>query len=100
VKTIHKAKLSIGQNTISVQIERGACVLFVGVDGRDDLCIWYLANTSSHARDRSVSVYGTGHAMPDLPENYLGSGITRDGYVWHVFSEHLMLQSELTNGNL
>lgn len=49
--------------------------------------LWALTNPSDHNRDRNVHIFGTGHPIPDVALEFIGTAVMSDGLVWHVFAE-------------
>lgn len=53
--------------------------------------IWALVQDTLALKSRRIHIVGTGNGMPELPVganvNHLGTVLTPDGFVWHVFEE-------------
>jgi len=66
--------MPIGAQILSVQEQHGSLVL------------WALVNPTAYDVRREISMYGTGHAVPDEPGRYIGTVQQADGdLVWHFF---------------
>lgn len=91
--TIWKFPLTIGVTTITVPenpawtaAKESFVPLSVAMQ-HGELQMWAMVDPSASAkRVIVVTVYGTGHPMPDKPGIFVGS--VQDGpYVWHVFAQ-------------
>lgn len=86
MKTIWKYPLEITDEQV-VEMPQGANILSVQSQG-SQLCLWAIVfpNRAS-MRERTITIYGTGHAMrTDCEEKFLAT-VQQDGgaLVWHVF---------------
>ncbi len=69
-----------------IYMPEGAKVLHVG-NQHDEITLWALVDPDSDLEERWFLVVGTGHSMPDAEFDHLGTVITHDKFVWHVFEE-------------
>ena len=83
-KTIWKTPINF--DTESIKVPRGAQLLTVKMQKRVPT-IWHLSDPNEPcASTVPITIYGTGHDMPDDPGTYLGTFMTDGGsFVWHVF---------------
>lgn len=66
--------------------ESAKCVHVEAQDGSG--CMWWLVDTGSQPIERTFMTVGTGHPVPDIPLEYLGSYQLQDGrFVAHVFEK-------------
>ena len=49
------------------------------------LCLWALVNPYAPKSRRSILVFGTGYVIDDSEDNFVGTTVMSDGFVWHVF---------------
>lgn len=81
--TIWKYELEPGKNLL--KMPAGAKPLTVQTQGGTPT-MWALVKEDAPPEHRIISIYGTGHKMPDHPGVYLGTFQMSDGaLVWHVF---------------
>lgn len=76
LKVEHIQQVMLPQNAkiLSVQVQAGT------------LCIWAQIDEVNALEDRTIEVFGTGHAMSDEPRRYIGTVQMHGGaLVWHVF---------------
>ena len=68
-------------------------VIHVGIDPKiNEVCVWIEHSTDTTGegwRRVEYRIFGTGFEMDDDGSVHVGSCITRDGYVWHVFGRVL-----------
>lgn len=67
-----------------------AKVLSVGkqvaeVNGEEMIVVWALVHENNPMVRRSFEVFNTGVPLSALPEEFLGTVISSNGIVWHVF---------------
>lgn len=76
---------AVGENEITMPF--GARIISVGHDGNDELCVWAIVDDSLEPAPRGLFVAPTGVSIsPDETDgSFLGSSVSLDGYVWHVF---------------
>jgi len=71
---------------IELPVESYFC--HVGIDHQGDVCLWYSVSTNPHYSKeiRTFRVYVTGEIIPSDNRNcFMGTVITKDYLVWHVF---------------
>ena len=74
ITTEERLQLPVGASLLSVAEQHGRLVL------------WALVTPTNALETRRVSVYGTGHPMPDNPGLFIGSAVMMQGeLVLHVF---------------
>lgn len=79
-------KYTLDANT-TIDTPDGAQFLSVHEQGAS-ICVWALVDPSRPMTPRRLSVYGTGHPMPDDPGTYVGTALCDGGrYVFHVFED-------------
>lgn len=62
-----------------------ACVLSVHAQ-HDQICIWAMVNPDTPLSPRHFNVFGTGHPLPEVPGNFLGTVLLHGGdLVMHVY---------------
>ena len=82
MNTIYKYPIRSDQNMYEFPV--GATFLHVAFQG-DTLCLWALVDSNvSTLETRCISVFGTGHEIPDEATRYLGTA-HQPPYVWHVW---------------
>ena len=97
-KVIHKYPLisSISAITRTIPLLPDTEVLHAGIDGNGDICIWVLTMQQElyngvevyNTIDRMFEVFATGETIPEdmgTDRKYIGTAITKNGFVWHVF---------------
>jgi len=82
MKRIFKYPLSVG--ACAIQTHAGATLLTVAAQGEIPH-VWAIVDDSAPAAVRMIAVYGTGWELPDSLGVYVGTAVTRQGFVWHVF---------------
>lgn len=83
-KEIWKYKIGLTDRQ-SVIMQSGPKILFVGVQG-ESIYLWAEVDPETTKQPRLISVYGTGHAMPDNPGRYIGTFMLDFGrFVFHVY---------------
>jgi len=83
-KRIWKYEIRLAERQ-SVEMPSGAKVLFVGVQV-PNICLWAEVDPEAEKQIRLVSVFGTGHPMPDDPGSYIGTFMLHGGaLVFHVY---------------
>lgn len=66
--------MPIGAKILTVQEQHGSLVL------------WAIVDPTAEDIAREIVMYGTGHAVPDNPGQYIGTVQQADGaLVWHFF---------------
>lgn len=81
-RTIYKFELTPGQ---PLRMTVGAKVLAVGNQG-ERFMLWAELDLNREPEERFVTVYGTGHRLPDDPGRYLGTAQFADGsLVFHAY---------------
>lgn len=86
--TIYKYKLNkSGINQIQMPMD--ASVISVGLDPKDDICIWAIVDTEKNMDTRTFFVAGTGwditEELLEFSEiNYLGT-VKQGSFMWHIF---------------
>ena len=83
MSTIYKYPLQPGNNEIMAPA--GARLLAVQMQNGTP-CLWALVDPTQPPRRIVLSIYGTGHGMPDAPGQYVGTFQMECGaLVWHLF---------------
>lgn len=86
-KTIHKYPL-IFTGSGAIETPEWWHPVLVGIDPTGAPCVWALVDTDHMMIRRSLMIFGTGHSIPALIGDHLGSFV--DGaFVWHVFDRGL-----------
>ena len=96
MKTIWKYPLNLGFNGQRIRFRKGAKILKADMQG-DAICIWALVDDAEKEEWREITIYGTGHRIPDeLVDRLSFIDTVMDGaYVWHVFElQNISNQSE------
>lgn len=81
-RVIYKFKLDLMDLQL-VSMSRGANVLCAQMQG-DDICMWAEVDTDTKKCIRKVFVIGTGHPVPNLETQYIGT-VQHNNYVWHIY---------------
>lgn len=82
MKTIWKFPLTIDDEQV-VEMPRSSVPLSVALqDGT--VCLWAEVITEFPLRKAHISIRGTGHAVPDEYERFMGS-VQQGPFVWHIF---------------
>lgn len=83
---IHKHTLRFDEDTIP--IGPSAVFLSAGVQGEDDIVVWYVENDEErpdpYTGGRQVRAINTGRGVFE-DEKYIATVTTSNGVVWHVF---------------
>lgn len=85
MNTIFKYVLGIDANQTH-RLPQGATILRVGMDTAESPCFWAKVDTRNPLEEVYISVYGTGHPLPDNCGTYLGS-LNQGAFIWHVFQD-------------
>ena len=86
-KTIWKFTLDGRASPQSIQMPKGAQSLSVQVQGENP-CLWAIVNPQAEPETVLISIYGTGHNLPDNPGEFIGTfQISNGRFVFHVFKE-------------
>lgn len=90
MKTIHKYPLNINeiatQTIMGIKTYSGTRLLHVGLDPKDRLFyVWALVETAHKPVVRTIIAYGTGAQIDSLSYDFVGTIITPEGMVWHIF---------------
>lgn len=95
MKTIYKYPLPIG-GAYTLQLPIGAQVLDVQ-DQHGAAQLWALVDSpTTGVANRTFAIYGTGHAIPDVPMRHISTFQQSGGnLVWHAFE---LLLGEMKNG--
>jgi hypothetical protein len=82
-------KYEISERRTRLYLPKGHVIRHVATQ-RDQICIWAEVNTNEKEEVCVfISVYGTGQAIPDRGETYLGTVLIDNGeFVWHVYQEN------------
>jgi hypothetical protein len=84
MKTIWKFPLDI-EDKVRIPLPIGAEFLSVQVQN-ETLCLWALVDPDAEKTMRYLSVYGTGHKIPDDPGRYISTFQMLGGrLVFHAF---------------
>lgn len=67
----------------TISMPMGAKIMHVDVQ-HDQVCLWAGVYPDNSKMDRTFHLYGTGHAIPDDVQDYLGS-VVIGPFVWHLF---------------
>lgn len=82
MKTIWKFTL---KPEITLEMPKGAQVLSVREQG-EDICLGALVDPMAEKERRNFVSFGTGHDVPDLPMQFIGTAhLAGGGLVFHVF---------------
>lgn len=84
--TVYKYQISFCDTT-ELHMPVGAEILCVQVQG-DVPTIWAKVDPSAPEESRTIYVVGTGHLVPDLAGDYIGT-IQLKGLVWHFFERQV-----------
>ncbi len=80
---IFKYPLIMPSDRIQIQMPKNAKVLSVQIqDGRPRL--WAIVDDTEPLEEKSFSVFGTGHPLPDNLGNFVGT-FQMGTFVWHLF---------------
>lgn len=65
--------------------------LHVGMDGLNQLCVWVMTEPHRPCKTMEVIVFGTGWQIPEgwFDDHHIGTYVTQDGFVWHIFGRWL-----------
>ena len=75
MRTVWKYELDIGKTILSMPV--GAEVLCVQLQN-DTPCLWACVDSEQPQNQRTFSIYGTGHELPEQKEKYIGKELPRD----------------------
>jgi len=84
MKKIHKYEFAITSYQ-KIAIPKGSKIIHAGLDPNNLPCIW--VEVDPHEEEivmEELFVLGTGHIMPALDLNHLGT-FNADTFVWHVY---------------
>lgn len=84
MRTIFKYPLHTKDEQI-VSMPRDAKILCIDEQGGFQLCLWAEVETSAEPCYRLISIHGTGHPMDDSTPTYVGTVLSGNGLVWHVY---------------
>lgn len=74
----------VGQQ--SVDMPAGARILFCAVQHGDRVFLWAEVDPQAGKQPRRISIFGTGHPMPDEPGSYIGTFMVKvRAFVFHVY---------------
>lgn len=94
MKTIWKYKIAIADKQL-IDMPMGAKPLYVGKQD-SDIYLWVEIDSSVKTYPRPISVYGTGHEMPENPGRYVGTFMLGGGaLVFHVYDDEASTRSSL-----
>lgn len=86
MRTVYKQVLQIEDKQI-IEVPAGAKLLHVGLQN-GQACIWYECETENVRESRTIYCFGTGHQMPALDLNYIGTVIMLNGaLVFHFYEK-------------
>ncbi len=70
----------------TVELPKGAEILSVQFQ-REDLCLWAKVTEEAPRQNRTIVIYGTGHAIAeDAGDKFIATVQQHGGnFVWHVF---------------
>lgn len=86
MRTVHKQILQIEDKQI-IEVPVGAKLLHVGLQN-SQACIWYECETENMYESRTIYCFGTGHKMPEMDLNYIGTVIMLNGaLVFHFYEK-------------
>jgi len=81
---IWKCALRITDQQVVI-VPRGSKFLTVQIQ-KGEPQLWFLCNEKEPMTDRIITIYGTGHALPEYPGEYISTFQELGGdLVWHVF---------------
>jgi hypothetical protein len=85
VRTIWKSALSIADEQ-TLMLPAGAQFIAAQMQYGFVPTLWVLVDPASPLEPRTVTMYGTGHEVPENPGQHLGTVQQHDGaLVWHIF---------------
>ena len=85
MKTIWKYELGTADNQQTIAIPKDGKILRVAVQ-RETPCIWVEVDPEAPKVNRQFAVYGTGHRMPDVTQQYVGTfTLMNETFVLHVY---------------
>jgi len=99
MRTIFKYKLPVaerdvdGEAFMTLNVHRGSSPWHVGI-ANDEICIWFLVDSSKPIVERVIYVRGTGKPLTGIEGAYIGTVIVPDpthkpghDMVWHYFDQ-------------
>ena len=84
MQTIYKYPLEITDEQ-EIRIHKRFKPLHIGIDGKNQLCLWAMVDTKCRKKSCTIYVDGTGKTLPDVEMDYIGSAKDCLVCVWHVF---------------
>jgi len=85
MKTVWKFALGTADNRQTFAIPQDGKILWVAVQSETP-CIWVEVDPEAPKCNRQFAVYGTGHRMPAVSQQYVGSFMLENGsFVLHVY---------------
>lgn len=86
MKTIYKYEVPVTSG-VTVQLPEGARLLCVQMQ-HGNPCLWAQVDSDAPLETRSFCWYGTGHQLPHVPGQYVGTVQLNNGaLVFHLFEE-------------
>lgn len=92
-RTIHRFQLNLGRNVFPVHVSGKVLKTAAVKPGEDTVSIWALVDADPMSCEgtsmlRRFIVTGTGHLIEsDHKLEHIGTAVTDNGLVWHVFEE-------------
>lgn len=90
--TIYKFPINPDFKAITISMPMDAQILHVGVDNKNQICMWALVETAVDYEERKFYCMGTGWNYDDIwydadLTNYIGTAITEEKEVYHIFED-------------
>ena len=81
-RVVYKYGVMPGYNLLNIPV--GSKIVHVG-EQNYGLYIWVEQDPSRPIEYKTINVYGTGDAIRNQHEHHVGSVVTQNGLVWHVY---------------
>ena len=83
MKTIHKYTLR--PEGRKIVLPKGAKILSAHVQ-HGGVCIWVEVELGAEEEEVTIAVYGTGQAIPDIAQEFIGTVLVADdSFVFHIY---------------
>ena len=85
MRTIYKYEVSLTSEITPIPLPALHKIVKVG-ESNGKVCIWVELTDTNHVmvNETKFRIYGTGWEI-DPKDEYVGTAIMKDGYVWHVY---------------
>jgi len=93
MRKIYKYQVAVSPDPQVLMMPRGYEILSFGEQG-GNLFIWAVVDPSAPLVDANILVIGTGWEYDDDPCRFIGTVLTKSGFVWHCFEWHIPLTEE------